>query len=201
MYTNYYFLTGVNYSVMGVIDAYNTNALAEAYEYDPYGRHRVIDPGTDATYFTSDDTYDELHPGAINNAIRYTGQRFDAESGLMYYKNRYYDPGGGEVYWKGSVGVGGYEGRTGMGMWGAASCRRWRWIRWGCTLLARRPDGLSRIRREMRNHGYFNRPHEIEAFNLANWFRNIALPCVSNGGPQRDLFSQEKLTHDPHSWE
>src|SRR5690606_4875586 len=56
-----------------------------------------IDPGTDSTYFTSDDTYDELHPGAINNAIRYTGQRFDAESGLMYYKNRYYDPAAGRV--------------------------------------------------------------------------------------------------------
>jgi RHS repeat-associated protein len=95
MYTNYYFLTGVNYSVMGVIDAYNSNVMAEAYEYDPYGRHRVIDPGIDATYFTSDDTYDELHPGAISNSIRYTGQRFDAESGLMYYKNRYNDPAAG----------------------------------------------------------------------------------------------------------
>jgi RHS repeat-associated protein len=95
VYSHYYFLTGVNYSVMGVIDAYNTNALAEAYEYDPYGRHRVIEPGTDTTYFTSDDTYAELAAGAINNSIRYTGQRFDAESGLMYYKNRYYDPAAG----------------------------------------------------------------------------------------------------------
>jgi RHS repeat-associated protein len=67
----------------------------EAYEYDPYGRHRVIDPGTDTTYFTSDDTYDEMHAGSINNSIRYTGQRFDAESNLMYYKNRYYDPAAG----------------------------------------------------------------------------------------------------------
>jgi RHS repeat-associated protein len=96
VYSHYYFLTGVNYSVMGVIDAYTGgNTLAEAYEYDPYGRHRVIDPGTDTTYFTSDDTYDELAPGAIDNSIRYTGQRFDAESGLMYYKNRYYDPAAG----------------------------------------------------------------------------------------------------------
>jgi RHS repeat-associated protein len=114
---NYYFLTGVNYSVMGVIDALTGgNTLAEAYEYDPYGRHRVIDPGTDATYFTSDDTYDELHPGAINNAIRYTGQRFDAESGLMYYKNRYYDPSAGRFIgrdplgWEAGANLYGYVG-------------------------------------------------------------------------------------------
>jgi RHS repeat-associated protein len=94
---NYYFLTAVNYSVMAVVDALGGNAIAEAYEYDAYGRHRVINKGSDATYFTSDDTYSEFPfaPGTINNSIRYTGQRFDAESNLMYYKNRYYDPSAG----------------------------------------------------------------------------------------------------------
>jgi hypothetical protein len=80
---------------MAVIDEAMNNEMVEATEYDPYGRHRVIDPGTDATYFTSDDTYDEMapgglidphNPGLLYNAIRYTGQRFDAESGLMYFK-------------------------------------------------------------------------------------------------------------------
>jgi RHS repeat-associated protein len=101
--SHYYFLTGVNYSVMAVVDGHYATDIVEAYEYDPYGRHRVIEPGTDETYFTSDDTYDEMgaggfpgsEGGTINNSIRYTGQRFDAESNLMYYKNRYYDPAAG----------------------------------------------------------------------------------------------------------
>jgi RHS repeat-associated protein len=101
--SHYYFLTGVNYSVMAVVDGHYATDIVEAYEYDPYGRHRVIGPGTDETYFTSDDTYDEMgaggflgsEGGTINNSIRYTGQRFDAESNLMYYKNRYYDPSAG----------------------------------------------------------------------------------------------------------
>jgi RHS repeat-associated protein len=120
---NFYFLTGVNYSVMGVIDAYTGgNTLAEAYEYDPYGRHRVIDPGTDATYFTSDDTYDEMHAGAINNSIRYTGQRFDAESNLMYYKNRYYDPAAGRFIGRDPLGWD--EGANRYGYVGARPTRK-----------------------------------------------------------------------------
>jgi RHS repeat-associated protein len=65
--------------------------LVEAYEYYPYGRHRVIDPGTDATFFTRDDT----HAGSINNSVCYTGQRFDEESNLMAGKNGYDDPTAG----------------------------------------------------------------------------------------------------------
>jgi hypothetical protein len=48
----------------------------------------VIDLGTRATYFAPDDTHDELHAGTINNSIRCTGQRFDAESNLMVGENR-----------------------------------------------------------------------------------------------------------------
>ena len=48
-------------------------------------------------------------PSAINNPYFYTGQRLDAETGLMYYKNRYYSPELGRFISRDPVG---YEGRT-----------------------------------------------------------------------------------------
>jgi len=47
--------------------------LADQYLYSPFGlEHRPVDPS--------------------GNPLRYTGQRYDGETGFYYYKARYYDP-------------------------------------------------------------------------------------------------------------
>ncbi|MCZ7644517.1 MAG: RHS repeat-associated core domain-containing protein [Planctomycetota bacterium] len=70
-----------------------TGAIAEAVQsYDAYGKATVITgAGTDTTWFTSDDVTGSAT--AVNNPFFYTGQRLDPETGLMYYKNRYYSTG------------------------------------------------------------------------------------------------------------
>jgi RHS repeat-associated protein len=82
------------FSVCGVTDT--TGNLFEAYEYDPYGNRIVITDGPDPdalVNFTSDDLRGATSPLFIKPA--FTGQRFDQESGLYYYKERYYHPGWG----------------------------------------------------------------------------------------------------------
>ncbi len=71
-----------------------TGALAEAVQsYDAYGKVSALitGAGTDTAWFTADDVL-AANPNvsAIGNPWFYTGQRLDAETGLMYYKNRYY---------------------------------------------------------------------------------------------------------------
>ncbi len=47
--------------------------VAKAYAYDAYGN--MLES-----------------PGAVEQSYSYTGREFDSESGLMYYRSRYYDP-------------------------------------------------------------------------------------------------------------
>jgi len=51
----------------------STRKVTTRYAYDPYGNEIAGAPGT-------------------GNPFRYTGQRYDPETGLYYYKARYYDP-------------------------------------------------------------------------------------------------------------
>ncbi|MCZ7644518.1 MAG: RHS repeat-associated core domain-containing protein [Planctomycetota bacterium] len=79
-------------------------AIVEAVQsYDAYGKATIITgAGTDTTWFTSDDVTGSAT--AIGNPFFYTGQRLDPETGLMYYKNRYY-----------SVDLGRFVGRDPIG--------------------------------------------------------------------------------------
>ncbi|MFP4473401.1 MAG: RHS repeat-associated core domain-containing protein [Candidatus Omnitrophota bacterium] len=56
-------------------------AVVEAYQYDPYGRTRIFDSTGNLTPESS-----------INNPYMFTGRRLDKETGLYYYRARYYDP-------------------------------------------------------------------------------------------------------------
>jgi len=59
-------------SVIGITDA--SGVLQDSHSYSAFGM--PDDWGTDTT----------------GNPLRYTGQRWDAESGLYYYRARYYSP-------------------------------------------------------------------------------------------------------------
>jgi RHS repeat-associated protein len=67
-----------------------TGKGVEGYSYGAYGYQTVILPGPDGILWTADDN---ILPGAkssYGNPFLFTGQRYDPETGLPYYKNRYY---------------------------------------------------------------------------------------------------------------
>lgn len=67
------------YSVTAAMDGGGT--LLERYRYDAYGARTVLDPAG--------------APGsgsAVGNEIGFTGRAHDSETGLIYFRSRYYDP-------------------------------------------------------------------------------------------------------------
>ena len=78
------------YHVYGLTD--ESGNLIEAYQYDAYGKQTVITDGNDGdtiVNFGANDVRTVGGNSTVNNPYMYTGQRFDPETGLMYYKNRY----------------------------------------------------------------------------------------------------------------
>ena len=76
--TYYYQYDGLG-SVSEITDA--NGEIIEFYEYDPYG---------EATILTTD--HRPLTTSSIGNPYRFTGRRFDEESGIYYFRARVYDP-------------------------------------------------------------------------------------------------------------
>ena len=68
--TRYYYLFDSLGSVIGLTDA--SGGLVEAYRYNMYGQ--------------------PLQASTVGNPYMFTGRRFDSETGLYYYRNRYYSP-------------------------------------------------------------------------------------------------------------
>ncbi|HNK51158.1 MAG TPA: RHS repeat-associated core domain-containing protein [Nitrospira sp.] len=60
-------------------------AVAKAYAYDAYGN--ILES-----------------PGTVDQPYTYTGREYDSESGLYYYRARYYDPGTGRLLQKDPIG-------------------------------------------------------------------------------------------------
>ncbi|MEQ8820035.1 MAG: RHS repeat-associated core domain-containing protein [Sumerlaeia bacterium] len=99
---------GRTFNVVGLTDEAGT--LVEAYEYGPYGAHTRISDGPDgdsAVNWSADDTRTASAKSAFGATALYTGQRWDAETGLHYYKRRYYDDG-----------LGRFVSRDPIGTWG-----------------------------------------------------------------------------------
>ncbi len=69
--------------------------VVERYTYDMFGTRRVLNP--DAT-----DTQSPL--STVGNPYGYTSRRHDDETGLMYFRARYYDPTTGEFISKDPLG-------------------------------------------------------------------------------------------------
>src|SRR5262249_41736186 len=66
------------YSVFALSD--DAGVVVEGYEYDAYGEHVVLDASFGNPQRRSPN----------GNSYMFTGQRSDTETGLIYYKNRYY---------------------------------------------------------------------------------------------------------------
>ena len=85
-------------------------AIVEQYEYDPFGKQSVYDG-----------TGNALGGSAYGVVYGFQGRRHDAETGLMYFRNRYYDPHLGRFFDGGSDwGLGGCGE---LGEWGGVCPR------------------------------------------------------------------------------
>ena len=78
-------------SVVALSDS--SGSIVEGYSYDVFGAVKVHTAvGTDGEWLTSDDATN----GDVSlyvNPYRFTGRRYDEESGLYYYRARMYNPG------------------------------------------------------------------------------------------------------------
>ena len=79
------------FSIFAVTD--ETGAVLERYQYDPYGNQTVMDA-----------SFTVLSDSAIDQEFSYTGQRLEDETGLYYYKNRYYSPDQGRFISRDPIG-------------------------------------------------------------------------------------------------
>ncbi|MFH1230489.1 MAG: RHS repeat-associated core domain-containing protein [Planctomycetota bacterium] len=71
----------------------SSGSVAEKYEYDAYGKTTIKD--------ASDNV---LTQSAIGNSYGFTGRELDSETGLYYYRARYYSPGLGRFLQRDPVG-------------------------------------------------------------------------------------------------
>jgi RHS repeat-associated protein len=79
--SDYYFVQGSNYNIEAMLNS--SGNVVETYSLSPYGETRIFDAsGTDITATGS----------AISNTYFFQGRHLDSESGLYYFRNRYYSP-------------------------------------------------------------------------------------------------------------
>jgi RHS repeat-associated protein len=84
----YYYHQNTLWSTYALTDSSGDGV--EGYYYDAYGYQTVVTPGPDGKLdFDSDDGYAPGARSSVGNPFTFTGQRFDPETGLLYYKNRY----------------------------------------------------------------------------------------------------------------
>lgn len=76
------------------------------YLYDPYGNHYLFTDGNSngSVDFDGTDTVANAGTSSTGNIYTFTGRRFDSESGLHYFRNRYYSSGRGRFISRDSEG-------------------------------------------------------------------------------------------------
>jgi RHS repeat-associated protein len=110
----FYYHQNAVHSVFALTNS--TGGVVEAYEYDAYGSQTVILPGRDGIIHY--DARDLRVPGgksSYGNPFLFTGQRYDPETGLMYYKQRYYSPELGRFMSRDPIGIWGDPANIGNG--------------------------------------------------------------------------------------
>jgi len=73
------YMQDANYNVIGIVD--EEGGVKERCNYAPYGDITI----TDANYLSRTES-------AAGNTLTFQGRRLDTETGLYYYRNRYYSP-------------------------------------------------------------------------------------------------------------
>jgi RHS repeat-associated protein len=88
----FYYHSNSLYSVAALTDS--SGAVFERYAYDAYGEPTILAPNGTTVRTSSD----------IANPFMYTGRRLDEETGLYYYRARYYDSALGRFISRDSLG-------------------------------------------------------------------------------------------------
>ncbi len=84
----YYYHQNALWSAFALTDS-NGKAV-EGYQYDPYGYQTLVLPGQDGILdFGNDDVFLPGAKSSVGNPFLFTEQRYDPETGFLYYKNRY----------------------------------------------------------------------------------------------------------------
>ncbi len=73
-----YYMTDLRYSVYGFLDS--SGAVVERAKYDGYGKRTLTDP-----------SYSVITTPVVDQSYGYTGRNHDSETGLQYYRARYFD--------------------------------------------------------------------------------------------------------------
>jgi len=85
-----FYYCNTQYSTFALTD--EVGSIVEGYQHDAYGRQTVIPaPGSDGEWFTDDDTLEVNGDSSVDNPYMFQGRRFDGETKLHYYRNRYYN--------------------------------------------------------------------------------------------------------------
>jgi RHS repeat-associated protein len=70
-----------------------SGVIVEGYHYDAYGRQTVFEPGPNGVVdFGGDDVITAGGVTVLGNPYMFSGRRLDPETGMYYYRRRYYDP-------------------------------------------------------------------------------------------------------------
>jgi RHS repeat-associated protein len=90
-------------SVFAVTNA--TGVVLEGYAFDPYGATIVFKPGANGVVDYGGDDVVAGNDASSLSVWTYTGRRYDAESGLLYYRTRYLDSEMGRFISRDTIGV------------------------------------------------------------------------------------------------
>lgn len=75
---SYYYMYDLRFNEYGFVDS--TGAVVESTRYDGYGKRTLMDA-----------SFSTIGSPVVDQPYSYTGQRLDTESGLQYYRARYFD--------------------------------------------------------------------------------------------------------------
>jgi RHS repeat-associated protein len=107
--TDYFYHSDDQGTIWAVTD--DTGAVVERYDYEDYGRSYALD----ASGVPLPDGAGAAGRSAIGNRYRFTGREFDEETGLYWYRTRYYDPRAGRFTSRDTIGIWGDPANLGNG--------------------------------------------------------------------------------------
>lgn len=98
-----WYLQGNNYNVEAITD--HIGSIIERYAYTPFGEAiAYIGEGADGKWFTADDA--SATGSMKGNSLTFQGRELDAETGVYYFRNRYYSPQMGQFLTRDPLGYG-----------------------------------------------------------------------------------------------